>query len=141
MPAVPRSLRHRWLLVYLGVFALIGQLMLPAVHAQNLAQRSGNPLYAAFCGEVAPQRLGALQQQLAASLQQDDAAAAQSQHSLKAGCPICASLHAAQLAVSPIIGLPLLLRTSIAAPTVIAIARVISRSTRPPPSQGPPQYS
>lgn len=141
MRAVPRSLAHRWLIVYLGVFALIGQLMLPTVHAQNLAQRSGNPLYAAFCGEVAPQRLGALQQQLAASLQQDDATAAQSQHPLKAACPICASLHAAQLAMSPVIGLPLLLRSSITTPTIVAIVRPISRPTLPPPSQGPPQYS
>ncbi|NGY05553.1 DUF2946 family protein [Solimonas terrae] len=138
---MPRSLAHRWLLVYLGVFALIGQLMLPTVHAQNLAQRSGNPLYAAFCGEVAPQRLAVLRQQLAVSPQQADTDVSQSQHPLKAGCPICASLHAAQLAVSPVIELPLLLRSSIVVLPLAAVATVIPRATRPPPSQGPPQSS
>jgi hypothetical protein len=139
MRDMPRSSVQRWLLVYLGVFALIGQLMLPAVHAQNLAQRSGNPLYAAFCGEVAPQRLAALQQQLAASLQQDDAAQ-NAQHPAKAGCPLCASLHAAQLAVSPAIDLPLL-RTTIAPPPAVTVAGITPHSTRLPPSRGPPRYS
>lgn len=141
MRAVPRSLAHRWLLVYLGVFALIGQLMLPTVHAQNLAQRSGNPLYAAFCGEVAPQRLGALQQQLAASLRQDDAAAAQSQHPLKAGCPICASLHAAQPVAPSMVGLPPMLRESAIAPAAVYVARLAPSPVHLPPLRGPPRIS
>jgi hypothetical protein len=139
MRTMPRSRVQHWLLVYFGVFALIGQLMLPTLHAQNRAQHSGNPLYAAFCGEVAPQRLGALQQQLAASLQQTDAAQG-SQHAAAAGCPLCVSLHAAQLAVSPVIDLPRL-RTTGAPLPVVASADIPLHATRPPPSRGPPLYS
>lgn len=140
MPAVPRSLRHRWLLVYLGVFALIGQLMLPTVHAQNLAQRSGNPLFAAFCGEVAPQRLAALQQQLRASLQRGDEAS-QSHRLLKAACPVCASLQTAQLATPPVVVLPAMLAGSTPIPVLAVVAHIAPQRVLLPPLRGPPQIS
>lgn len=139
MPVVPRSLRHRWLLVYLGVFALIGQLMLPTVHAQNLAQRSGNSLFAAFCGEVAPQRLAALQQQLQANLQHGDEAS--QSHLLQAACPVCASLHAAQLATPPVVVLPAMLAGSIPTPVLAVVTRVAPWRILLPPLRGPPKIS
>lgn len=138
---VPRSLRHRWLIVYLGVFALIGQLLLPTLHAQAMAQRMSNPLYAAFCGEVAPQRLGALQAQLQASLQRDDEDAARNDHPLKSGCPLCAGLHAAQLVTPSTVGLPPLLRMASIGHVVSDVARITPVRVHLPPSQGPPKFS
>lgn len=137
---MPRSLHHRWLLVYLGVFALISQLLLPTIHAQGLASRTGNPLFAAFCGEVAPQRLAALQQKLEASLQRSDEQAGNG-HWPKSGCPLCASLHAAQLLTPVLPALPPLRRGA----SFVSLARTMQRVAHAlvwlPPLRGPPRYS
>lgn len=135
---MPRSRFQRWLLVHLGVFALIGQLLLPAVHAQTMAVRSGDPLLAAFCGEVAPQRLQALQQQLAASLQAD---AAKSDHPLKAGCPLCAGLHAASLAAPPAPAFAFAVLARHETPAVPARPAASHAQLRLPPQQAPPLFS
>nr|WP_277346219.1 DUF2946 family protein [Solimonas marina] len=128
-------------MTYLGVFALIGQLLLPSIHAQSLAQRMGNPLYAAFCGEVAPQRLAALQRQLHTSLQQSDERAATQQPQMKAGCPLCGTIHAGQFAVPSIFALPLLPRAAAPAHVLAgAIRRARARLWLPPP-RGPPIHS
>ncbi len=139
MPPVPRSLRCRWLLVSLGVLALIGQLLLPRVHAQAVAGNAANPLLAAFCGEVAPQRLGALRQQLRSSLQRSDDAAAAAK-TLKSACDLCLSLHGAAL-LPPAAGLPPLPRAAGIA-MGRASARVLAYGFVPqPPQRGPPQRS
>ncbi|HEY9546075.1 MAG TPA: DUF2946 family protein, partial [Solimonas sp.] len=75
-----------------------------------------------------------------ASLQQGDDAS-QGTHPSKMGCPVCASLHAAQLTPPPAVVLPTLLSTTSHAAVVTAVAQATPQLVLLPPLRGPPQIS
>lgn len=139
MRAVSPFRRHP-LLVALSVFALLAQLLLPIAHAQAWAQRGGNPLLYAYCGQVSPQVAAALQAQLAQSAI-DAGAAIDHAQLADLGCSACASLHAAQLAAPPLAGIVLPRRSHEMLVPMAALRDAAPRQLRLPPSQAPPRHS
>lgn len=142
MPAA-MSRRFHCLSVFLSVFALIGQLLLPVVHAQARVQHGGDALLYAYCGEVAPQVAAALRQQLAGSAAAADFDRQQPVSSdlrlADLTCSSCASVHAAQLASAPPAGIALSLRRVEAPAAPAALAYAVSHQLRLPPAQAPPR--
>lgn len=135
--AVIRAARHRSLFLMLSLAALLGQLLLPSVHLQAQLRRGADPLLAAFCGEVAPARLAALRQQLAANPRQHGETGIATAHLLSA-CPLCAALHAAALPSPDRQHVPAAGAASpVARVTAMAASRAV-RLRRPPP-RGPPR--
>lgn len=87
--------RQRLAFVCLSIFALLGQLLLPNAHAQSWAQRGGDPLLYAFCGQMSPALASQLRKvappELIEKLQSD-------QQLSQSSCSLCPSLHAGHLA-------------------------------------------
>lgn len=90
--------RTRQRVVWLSIFALLAQMLLPIAHAQAWAQQSGNPLLYAFCGQVSPVLLKQLRSfappELLQRLQADQAKID------KLACAMCGAVHAGHLAAS-----------------------------------------
>ncbi len=84
-------------MILISVIALIGQLLLPAAHAQAWAQQNGNPLLYAFCGKVSPQ----LAEQFLATAPPELLRAFQlkqaPQQAQFTACDLCVSAQAGQL--------------------------------------------
>lgn len=95
-----QALRHRQLPAALAILALLAQLILPLLHAQDMAQRSGNPLLYAFCGTSASalSNLPAPDPLDARTLTQSKMA--------DAPCALCAGLHAPTAAAPALLVLP-----------------------------------
>ncbi len=94
MRAVNRGKRQQWLLLLISAIALVGQMLLPIAHAQNMAQRGGNPLLYAFCGKVSP---AMAEQLLAVAPPELLQALENSQHDQQqpvSSCELCALVHA-----------------------------------------------
>lgn len=128
--------RQRLAFVFLSVFALLGQLLLPNAHAQSWAQRGGDPLLYAFCGQVSPTLAAQLRKvappELIEKLQSD-------QQLSQSSCSLCPSLHAGHLAggTSPVLAV---LADAVAAqmaailPAAPQALRVVLPQLRGPPA-------
>lgn len=131
---VSLSTRHHSRVAAVAILALIAQLLLPILHAQSLAQRSGTPLLYAYCGEHPALLVQQLRKQLApADLQQA--------HRSDLGtlsCSLCASLHGSTLAGPP--GLMPLLHGLASLPDAPAavIVQALVRLVVLPPMRAPP---
>ena len=134
------SFRRQPLLVALSVLALLAQLLLPIAHAQTWAQRGGNPLLYAYCGQVSPQVAAALQSQLAQSVA-DQRGTDDTAQLADLSCSACASLHAAQLAAPPVAGIALPRRSHEMLMPMAALHDAAPRQMRLPPSQAPPRHT
>lgn len=130
--------RARLLFVWLGIFAVLGQLVLPSAHAQNWAQRSGNPLLVAFCGQVSPafaqQYLEVAPPELLAQIRQQQQAG-----DVPLDCELCTAMHGVQLSAASLgTALPLpdpdALRASALAPATPVVSLVCLPQLRGPPS-------
>lgn len=143
MRAVMLRHRHR-LLVVLSVIALIGQLLLPAVHAQSRVRNGADPLLYAYCGEVSSQVAAALRQQLAQSAAAADFAGPQEARDPRASglsCDACASVHAAQLGTAGPTGIGLPSPTVERPLALASLSHAAPRQLRLPPAQAPPRFT
>lgn len=94
-----KARRQRKSFALIGVFALLCQLLLPALHAQAWASQNGDPMLVAFCGEVSPAFSQRYRETLPVELQRKLESAP---HGLdKLSCSLCGAVHAAHLAGSP----------------------------------------
>jgi hypothetical protein len=88
--------RSRLLTTLVSVLALLGQLLLPAAHAQSWARANGDPLLVAFCGQASQAVVEKLRlsapPELLARLKTDQARLS------KASCKLCLSSHGHDLA-------------------------------------------
>lgn len=136
------SHRSHPLAVALSILALLGQLLLPTVHAQSAAQRSGDPLLYAFCGQVTAQVAETLRAQLDASPAAQGGDHGDRDAALASlSCPACAGLQAAQLPASVPAG-PVLHRAALPrAERSISQTLVDDTQLRLPPAQAPPSLS
>lgn len=91
MPAFRRSPYPVWL----GVFALLVQLMLPNAHAQSWARENGAPLLFAFCGQLSPGLLARLRESTPPELW---TSAGTADDSVPPACPLCKAVHGGHLA-------------------------------------------
>jgi hypothetical protein len=89
--------RQRVAFVCLSIYILLGQLLLPNVHAQTWAQRGGNPLLYAICGQMSPGLVEQFRQvappELLGSLTPDQLPA-------QLPCDLCPAVHGVSLAGS-----------------------------------------
>ncbi|MDP9141640.1 MAG: DUF2946 family protein [Pseudomonadota bacterium] len=102
-----RSLRRNPFAVWLGILAVLAQLVLPAAHAQSWAKRNGDPLLYAFCGQVSPALIQQLRAVSAPELLQDIERAHRASNSLS--CDLCTAVHGGHLASAPAAQPPVLL--------------------------------
>lgn len=130
--AVLQALRHRQLPAAFAVLALLAQLILPLLHAQDMAQRSGNPLLYAFCGTPA-----SVLSQVPVPDSLDARILTQSKMA-DAPCALCASLHAPAAAAPALLAVPGFLAVW-AVPTFV-LARLYPRVQLVvlPPLRAPP---
>lgn len=135
---VRHATRHRWIFALLCCLALVGQLLLPTLHAQTWARQNGDPLLFAICGQVNPALLGEMRRvtppEVARKLQQDHPADA------TADCTLCLSVHGSSPLCTATIALPERDATFTPPASRATIAR-LAQQLRLPPSRGPPTYS
>lgn len=135
---VRHAIRQRWIFSLLCCLALVGQLLLPTLHAQTWARQNGDPLLFAICGQVNPALLAEMRRvtppEVARKLQQDHATQA------AADCTLCLSVHGVPPLASVAVATPGTDSTSTpAAPTAVVAA--FTPQLRLPPSRGPPSLS
>ena len=122
----------------LGCLALLGQLLLPTLHAQSWARQNADPLLYAICGRINPALLSQLRSvtppEVLQKLQQDHAA------NPAPACDLCLSVHGHVLGSSGVAS-PASTFTVAVAPLVADTAAPITRHLRRPPSRGPPSAS
>ncbi|MCK5770709.1 DUF2946 family protein [Algiphilus sp.] len=120
--------------VWLGIIAMLCQLLLPSAHALTYAQRAGDPLAFAWCGT------GAVA--LAASVRDGQAAGAQDDAArLIAELPQCSACATAHAAAAPSADVAIEgVRPSLAPPAATIAGGTIPAAPRAlrPPSRAPP---
>lgn len=135
---VRHSTRPRSIYALLSCLAILGQLLLPTLHAQTLARQNGDPLLFAICGQVNPALLAEMRRvtppEVARKLQQDHAAES------TADCALCLSVHGGVPLGGSVVSVsdP---ATAFAAPTSPVTAVASTPQLRLPPSRGPPSLS
>lgn len=101
-----KTAKPSYLGLLLSVVALLGQWLLPMAHAQAWAQRNGDPLLYAFCGDLSP----ALLEKIQASTLPELLKQRKSDHEklAKLSCNLCVGIHAGQLVGGelPVFALP-----------------------------------
>ncbi|MFP5306415.1 MAG: DUF2946 family protein [Gammaproteobacteria bacterium] len=128
--------RHLRPTVWLGILAMLAQLLLPSVHAASYAGRSGDPLAYAVCGLGSP----ALLAQLRASLPQEVLDDLRARHALPQlpDCELCGAAHGLAAAGHAATVALVVAATRAAQPPALAAARfTATRALRPPPRAPP----
>lgn len=87
--------RQRVAFVCLSIYILLGQLLLPNVHAQTWAQRGGSPLLYAICGQMSP---GLLEQFRQVAPQELLQAMGSDEVPAQLPCDLCPAVHGVSLA-------------------------------------------
>lgn len=121
--------------VWIGILAMLAQLLLPSVHAAGYAARQGDPLAYAICGLGSPALLAQMREHLPAevvdSLDRRHAAPD------LPDCQLCGAVHGASAA-----GVPGVIAHGTAgspeAPPHPARGRHAAHPALPPPARGPP---
>lgn len=121
--------------VWIGILAMLAQMLLPTVHAAAYAQRQGDPLAYAICGLASPALRAQMREHLPAeivdSLDRRHAAAD------LPDCQLCGAVHGAGIAGIPgttayaATGSPESLRQT-------TPLRHAAHPALPPPARGPP---
>ncbi|MEQ1438862.1 DUF2946 family protein [Fontimonas sp. SYSU GA230001] len=127
--------RHRPLVALLGGLAILGQLLLPTLHAQAWARQRGDPLLYAICGNINPALLREMRRvtphEVLRKLQQDRAPQS------AADCTLCLTVHGGAPLASVAVAVAAA-GTDAAAPIPIAPVPASAPHLRLPPSRGPP---
>lgn len=120
----------------LGLLALIGQLLLPLLHAQQWAERAGDGRLAIFCGELSP----ALLAKLVDSPVPEILKQFQGNHgkSARLACALCAPVHGGHLAAAGTAALLLpRVKHSVTLPAILPASPLV-RLIRLPALRAPP---
>lgn len=121
--------------VWIGIFAMLSQLLLPSVHAAGYAARQGDPLAYAICGLGSP----ALRAQMREHLPAEVVDSLDRRHAAPdlPDCQLCGAVHGTSAA-----GVPgTAAYTATGSPEAQPQAAWLQRAAQlalPPPARGPP---
>ncbi len=130
--------RHHPAVMLLSILALCAQVLLPVTHAMRMAQLDASTPNLVFC---APGTDGGKSARLAAIAASDLFAQHGKLLQHKPSCSICASAHAAQLALPFCVGLANFHLPESFLAAVPERPLQLSSRVQLPPSRGPPRYS
>lgn len=121
--------------VWIGILAMLAQLLLPSVHAAGYAARQGDPLAYAICGLGSPALLAQMREHLPAevvdSLDRRHAAPD------LPDCQLCGAVHGASAAGVPGITAYAAARSPELLPQAARL-QPAAQLALPPPARGPP---
>ncbi|MDD3763819.1 MAG: DUF2946 family protein [Nevskiales bacterium] len=133
--------RPRWTAALLSLL-LLGQLLLPGVHAQNWARDRGDARLYAFCGVLTPALASQLRAVLPAELAtRGSPTTGDHPAGQNGGCSLCSVVHGGHLdAAPPSVALALPAGAAFVAVDASIAVPSLRRQHRPQP-RAPPQFS
>lgn len=121
--------------VWIGILAMLAQLVLPTVHAAAYAQRHANPLAYAICGIGSPALLAQMRERLPTEVL--DRLERQNLVPDSPDCGLCGAVHGTAAAGAAAAG-ALSLSGSPGTPARPLQGAVAATIALPPPARGPP---